>query len=85
MSATDLPVFVAASEHGLPEEALTREAFAVEVPAGTTNLGERAFRNCFKGLKVTLPPGLTRIGNHAFNNCHRLTQIALPTGITHIG
>ena len=47
------------NKHTTPREASTLEAFAVEVPAGTTELGEEAFELC-KGLtEVTLPPGLT--------------------------
>ena len=74
MSATDLPVFVAASNHGhykrrLPAEARWLDAFPVKVPPGTTELGEDAFRDC-KGLaQITLPAGLTHIGWGGFKNC----------------
>ena len=84
MSATDLPVFVAASEGGLPKEASTLETFAVAVPAGTTEIGNRAFRFC-KGLaQITLPPGLARIGKQAFFACGGLKQVTLPPGLTRI-
>ena len=85
MSATDLPVFVAASKRGLPKEASTLETFAVEVPAGTTEIGGLAFAFC-KGLaQITFPPGLIHIGESAFAYCGGLMQITFPPGLVHIG
>ena len=62
MSATNLAVFVAALKAGLPEEASTLEASAVEVPVGTTKTEEMAFQNCNGLAQFTFQPGLTHIG-----------------------
>ena len=58
---------------------------AVDVPAGVTGIGYRAFEGCTSLTSVSLPVGLTEIGSCAFSDCTGLTSISLPDGLTAIG
>lgn len=55
------------------------------IPNGVTNIGDRAFSDCFYLISVVIPDSVTNIGDGAFSNCQRLTDIILPNGITNIG
>ena len=84
MSATDLPVFVAASRSGLPEEASTLAGLCAGGP-GRNHRDRRGGLSCRGLAEVTLPPGLTHIGENAFHGCGGLAEVTLPPGRTHIG
>ena len=50
-----------------------------------TEIGEEAFRGCFKLLSVNIPNGVVTIGRVAFGECQKLTSVAIPGGVTSIG
>lgn len=55
------------------------------IPAGVTNIGNEAFRNCWNLQEITLPSSVTSIVNEAFRSCWNLQEITLPSSITSIG
>lgn len=57
---------------------------SLTVPAGVTEIGDRAFLNCFDLTSVTVPKGLVRIGNDAFNGT-KITSLSVPATVTEIG
>ncbi len=50
----------------------------LEVPAGVTEIGQRAIANCRDLREVTLPEGVTLLGKNAFYDCDKLTTVNLP-------
>ncbi len=59
---------------------------SIAIPAGVTEIGDRAFEDCRSLAKVEFAgTNLQRIGDWAFYNCHELSQINLPEGVTEIG
>ncbi|MBQ7925293.1 MAG: leucine-rich repeat domain-containing protein, partial [Lachnospiraceae bacterium] len=57
----------------------------LEVPAGVTEIGQRAIGNCRDLREVTLPEGLTLLGKNAFYDCDKLTRVNLPGSLKTIG
>lgn len=57
----------------------------VEIPAGTTQIGNYAFFSCTDLKNVTIPDSVTSIGEHAFSRCTSLTEIVIPDHVTDIG
>jgi hypothetical protein len=53
---------------------------SIELPAGLTSVGGRAFFDCSSLTSIALPAGLTNIGKSAFALCSSLTSIELPAG-----
>jgi hypothetical protein len=58
---------------------------SINLPAGLTSIGNRAFSNCRSLKDINLPGGLTSVGDYAFSYCSSLTEINLPGGLTSIG
>lgn len=52
---------------------------------GLTAIGDKAFYNCSKLLRITIPANVKTIGDFAFNGCSNLSDVALPDGVTAIG
>ena len=50
-----------------------------------TEIGERAFNDCWSLTNVVIPDSVTSIGNGAFSGCFYLTSIVIPNGVNHIG
>lgn len=57
----------------------------IEVPEGTTKLGDAAFYDCGSLTSITIPNSVTSIGGTAFLGCGRLTSITLPINLQSIG
>lgn len=57
----------------------------INVPSGTTQVGECAFYKFYGLKKVNLPSGIISIGQEAFNECTGLTEINFPEGMTTLG
>ena len=89
--------FLAVKAADIPAYVLESGAeFAVDVPAGTIQIADRAFFNPSfsqhrhgQGLgnwltRIALPDSVTEIADQAFWGCTGLTQIALPAGLTKI-
>lgn len=55
------------------------------IPNSVTNIGERAFYECYPITSITFPESLTSIGSSAFYGCYDLTSITIPKGVTNIG
>ncbi len=50
-----------------------------------TEIGERAFYECWDLTSITLPESITRIGTRAFAYCTSLTSFTIPSRVTSIG
>lgn len=55
---------------------------AVTIPAGVTEIGYNAFRNCADLQSVTIPDGVIEIGWWAFAGCRNLKSVTIPQSIT---
>ncbi len=74
-------------EDHVPEGAFYRNSTlaSVELPAGLTSIGGRAFDDCSSLASVELPASLTSIGICAFQGCSSLASVELPASLTSIG
>ena len=57
----------------------------ITLPDSITEIGEGAFRYCFKLEKINFPAGLKTIGDGAFLDCGSLKTADLPDGVESIG
>ena len=57
----------------------------IEIPEGTTRIGNYVFYGCSKITGITIPDSVTSIGYCAFYSCRSLTSIAIPDSVTSIG
>ena len=57
----------------------------LNIPDGTTKIGNYAFNDCSSLTSVTIPNSVTSIGNSAFNRCSSLTDVTIGNGVTSIG
>ena len=57
----------------------------VDICAGVTSVGAKAFYNCGNLLSVSLPDTVTVVGDDAFRLCYALSEINLPDGLMRIG
>ncbi len=55
------------------------------IPVSVTNIGNRAFYNCFNLNSIDIPDSVLTIGDEAFALCLRLSQVTLPQSVTAIG
>lgn len=55
------------------------------IPADITRIGECAFENCLRLLRITIPEGVTEIGDRAFAGCRCLNDIRIPQSVNRIG
>lgn len=56
----------------------------VEIPSGTTYIGERVFANCTSLTKVLLPEGTTVIGKEWFSGCTSFVSFDIPSNVVEI-
>lgn len=66
---------------GVPVSVIERTATSVNIPAGTTKIGNNAFYNYEALTSVIIPDTVTSIGNYAFGTSG-LTSVAIPEGVT---
>ena len=62
----------------------------IEIPATykgkpVTEIGNRAFYDCYNLTSVVIPDSVTSIGSSAFYYCYRLTSVEIGDGVTSIG
>ncbi len=62
-----------------------QDAIAVVIPNSVTEIGERAFSDCYSLTSVTIPDSVTSIGDWAFEYCTSLTSITIPDSVASIG
>ena len=55
------------------------------VPAGVTEIGEKALEGCAQLKKINLPASLVKIEKYAFSGCTGLTSVTLSDAVTTIG
>lgn len=81
-------------ENQLPAHAFSYESYpgagmkflkTVLLPKGMTNIGERAFMNCYALGSVWMPLSLKTISPNAFGNCKGLNTINLAGNLSSIG
>lgn len=58
---------------------------SIDIPYGTTSIGDTAFYECHNLSSVTIPDSVTNIGKYTFMNCDSLERIILPDSVTKIG
>ena len=64
---------------------IQRSATSVDIPVGTTSIGDYAFMACRSLTSIDIPSGVTSIGYCAFNDCAGLTSIVIPNSVISIG
>ena len=64
---------------------IRRKIQSVQIPAGVTEIGDKAFYGCGSLAGIMLPDSITEIGENAFYECSSLTGITLPKGLREIG
>jgi hypothetical protein len=64
---------------------IQRDATSVDIPSGTTKIGDYAFYFMTKLTSATIPNSVTSIGICAFRYCSKLTSITIPNSVTSIG
>lgn len=64
---------------------IERDITTLNIPSGTTKIGNYAFSDCSSLTSVTIPNSVTDIGSSAFSRCSALTSVSIPNGITSIG
>lgn len=57
----------------------------IKIPAGVTEIGPSAFKNCEKLESIDLGTEVRVISSEAFRGCKRLTEIYLPRNIRQVG
>ena len=57
----------------------------INIPNGTTCIGDYAFTGCPNLTSITISDSVTTIGNSAFAGCTSLTSVKIPSGVTTIG
>ena len=64
---------------------IERDITTLNIPDGTTKIGEYAFSNCTGLTSVEIPNSVTNIGSSAFYKCTGLTSVEIPNSVTKIG
>ena len=55
------------------------------IPAGVTEIGQNAFRNCVRLIEIEIPHGVRVIGEGAFGYCSRLQKVTIAETVYEIG
>lgn len=64
---------------------IERDITTLNIPDGTTKIGNFAVCQCSGLTSITIPNSVTSIGNGAFNGCSSLASITIPNSVTSIG
>ncbi len=57
----------------------------VRISEGVRSLGDYAFAECYKLVRVILPDSLEEIGEHAFGDCVSLKELRIPKKVSVLG
>ena len=63
---------------------IERDITTLNIPDGTTKIGNYAFNDCTRLTSVTIPNSVTSIGDQAFSYCSGLTSITIPNSVISI-
>lgn len=69
----------------VPWYSFREEILALELPAGLTSIGSRAFYGCIRLTSVDLPEQVRSIGEYAFAGCESVAMLDLGTSLQSIG
>ena len=64
---------------------IERDITSINIPSGTTSIGDYAFYCATSLSSVTMPDSVTSIGSNAFYSCSGLTSPPIGNGVTSIG
>lgn len=64
---------------------IERDITTLNIPSGTTKIGEKAFNGCNSLTSITIPDSVTTIGDNAFQGCTSLASINIPSNVTRLG
>lgn len=64
---------------------IERDITSINIPSGTTRIGNSAFYGASSITSVTIPSGVTSIGDSSFYLCIGLTSVNIPNTVTSIG
>ena len=56
----------------------------VVIGQGITSIGDKAFYECSRIVKIKIPEGVTSIGDRVFDGCSNLTEINIPENVISI-
>jgi len=61
------------------------DATSLVIKEGITEIGDKAFADCFNLQSVVIPNSVIKIGDSAFEFCKNITEIDIPDQVTEIG
>ena len=64
---------------------IQRDLTSIDIPSGTTKIGDYAFANSGSLSAITIPDTVTSITNYAFYGASNLMNIEIPNSVTSIG
>ena len=64
---------------------IERDITSLDIPAGTTIIGQHVFNYCAYLTSIAIPDSVTYIDNYAFQACTSLTSVTIPDSVTGIG
>lgn len=64
---------------------IERTATTLEIPKGTTSIGDYVFYRYRALTGIIIPDDVTSIGSNAFDHCYNLVSITIPNSVTNIG
>lgn len=64
---------------------VTKSISKINIPYGTTSIGNYAFFSCTSLISITTPDSVTSIGEWAFSDCLSLESVTIGNGVTSIG
>lgn len=64
---------------------IERDATTINIPQGTTQIGESSFYKCESLESVTIPNSVTSIGKSSFSWCTSLESVTIPNSVINLG
>lgn len=64
---------------------IERDITSINIPSGTTSIGNSVFYGCTSLTSITIPDSVTTIDGYAFFDCTGLTSVTIPDSVTEIG
>lgn len=67
------------------QDLIERNITSINIPDGTTIIGDYAFYGCYGLTSITIPNSVTDIGQSVFRYCNDLTEVTIGNSVTSIG